>query len=162
MAWPPLSNILFISHCFPYPPDRGEKIRGWNLIRHMAKSHRVFLGCLVDDPRDRQHHATVESVCTELGAFQINKRRQKLTALLRLRPERPLMLDYYRSPALHRWVRDVLRRERIDLLYIYSTAMAPYALDVPATRKILDMVDIDSEKWLTYAKQSRWPASVVW
>src|SRR5260370_26584744 len=40
--------------------------------------------------------------------------------------------------------------------------MAPYALDGPATRKILDMVDIDSEKWLTYAEQSRWPASVVW
>src|SRR5205823_8577871 len=52
--------------------------------------------------------------------------------------------------------------ERIDIGYIYSTAMAPYLLNFQGLRKILDMQDVDSEKWLAYANASRWPANLVW
>jgi sugar transferase (PEP-CTERM/EpsH1 system associated) len=155
-------NLLFVCHRFPYPPDRGEKIRAWHLIRHLAQSHRVFVGCLVDDARDWRHRPALDAVCAETGCFAIDKRRQKLSAFARMRPGRPLMLDYYRHPGLHRWVRDLAARERIDAVYIFSTAMAPYGLPVAAPRKLLDMVDVDSEKWAEYAGASRWPASLVW
>lgn len=157
-----MRNVLFICHRFPYPPDRGEKIRAWHLIRHLAQSHRLFVGCLVDDARDWQHRPALDAVCAATGCFAIDKRRQKLRALMKIRPGRPLMLDYYDHPGLHRWVRDLAARERIDAVYIFSAAMAPYGLPVAAPRKLLDMVDVDSEKWAEYARKSRWPASLVW
>jgi hypothetical protein len=94
--------VLVISHRFPYPPDRGEKIRLWHIVGHLAQSYRVFMGCLVDDPRDWHYVPEVEAVCAELGCFGIDKRRQKLRALARIRPGRPLMLDYYGHPPLAR------------------------------------------------------------
>jgi sugar transferase (PEP-CTERM/EpsH1 system associated) len=154
-------NLLLIGHRFPYPPDRGEKIRLWHLLRHLARSYRVFLGCLIDDKRDWQYLPEVEPLCAELGCFGIDKRRQKLRALARFRPGRPLMLDYYGHEPLRRWVDGIAAREAIDLVYIYSTAMAPYAPDLAAPR-ILDMLDIDSEKWAAYARDARWPARLVW
>ena len=161
-----MRNLLFISPRFPYPPDRGEKIRIWHVLRHLAQTHRVFLGCLVDDRRDWQHRPHVEAICAELGCFGIDKRRQKLRALTRVRPGRPLMLDYYDHPPLRRWIRDVASRVPLDAAYIFSTAMAPYALDLGTPqaplRKVLDMVDVNSEKWADYARQSGWPARLVW
>lgn len=157
-----MSSLLLISHRFPYPPDRGEKIRLWHLIQHLAQSHRIFLGCLVDDERDWQHLARLDAVCAEIGCFGIDKRRQKIRALARLRPGRPLMLDYYDHPGLRRWIAALAARESIDLAYVFSTAMAPYALGLPGVRRILDMVDVDSEKWADYAREAAWPASVVW
>ncbi len=154
--------ILVISHRFPYPPDRGEKIRLWHILGHLAQSYRVFMGCLVDDARDWGHVAQVEAFCAELGCFGIDKRRQKLRAVARLRVGRPLMLDYYGHPALARWIAGVVAREAIDLVYIYSTAMAPYAMQLSVPTRILDMVDADSEKWADYARQASWPASLVW
>jgi sugar transferase (PEP-CTERM/EpsH1 system associated) len=157
-----MRDLLFISHRIPYPPDKGEKIRGHNLIRHLAKTYRVHLGCLVDNPNDMQHLAYLRTVCAEVGAFQIDKRWQKLKALARFRPGRPLMLDYYRHPALRRWVDRVVAAHDIDVAYIFCTAMAPYALDLRCRARILDMQDVDSEKWAIYARNSRWPASLVW
>jgi sugar transferase (PEP-CTERM/EpsH1 system associated) len=154
--------MLFISHRIPYPPDRGEKIRGWNLIRHLGKKYRLHYGCLIDDPADWQHVPRLQPLCADFAAFGIDKRWQKLRALLRFRPGRPLMLDYYDHPGLHRWARETLARERIDIVYIYSTAMAPYVLQAEGPRRILDMQDIDSEKWTQYAARSRWPMRLVW
>jgi polysaccharide biosynthesis protein PslH len=155
-------NLIFISHRIPFPPDRGEKIRGYNLITHLARDYRVYLGCLIDDPADTQHVAHLRSICTEVAAFHIDKRLQKLKALARIRPSRPLMLDYYFHPALRRWVDATAARHPMDVVYIFCTAMAPYALHLACSARILDMQDIDSEKWATYARNSRWPARAIW
>ena len=78
--------MLFLAHRFPYPPNKGERIRAWNLIRHFSKTWRVFFGCLSDDPADAQYVETVRPYCAELARFPIDKRRQKLKALLGWRP----------------------------------------------------------------------------
>ena len=72
------------------------------------------------------------------------------------------MLDYYAHPGLQAWVDATLAREPIDVAYIFSAAMAPYVLGGARPGLLLDMMDIDSEKWATYAGQARWPMSLVW
>jgi hypothetical protein len=121
-------RMLFVSHRIPYPPDRGEKIRGWHLIRHLGRKYKLHYGCLVDDPADWEHVPRLRAHCEEFVAFGIDKRWQKLRALLRFRPGRPLMLDYYRHPGLLQWAHETLARNTVDIVYIFSTAMAPYVL----------------------------------
>jgi sugar transferase (PEP-CTERM/EpsH1 system associated) len=157
-----LPNLLFISHRMPFPPDKGEKIRGYNLITHLAKTYRIHLGCLAESADELRHVAHLRTICTSVAAFPIHRRRQKLKALLRVRPGRPLMLDYYAHPALRRWVDTIAAEHAFDVVYIFCTAMAPYALHIPCPARILDMQDIDSEKWALYAENARWPASMIW
>ncbi len=156
-----MQTLLFISHRFPYPPNRGEKIRAFNVICHLATRYRVLLGCLVDQESDWQHLDVLRGICAEVGAFPIDKRVQKWRALARIRPGRPLMLDYYASRGLRTWVDGAVARERPDILYLYTTAMAPYGLR-HAGRRILDMTDVDSEKWAEYARGARLPMRLVW
>lgn len=155
-------TLVFISHRFPYPPDRGEKIRGINLLRHLSQRYRVLLGCLADQESDWQHLDVLRGICAEVAAFPLDKRVQKWRALARIRPGRPLMLDYYANAGLRAWVDQVVAREAVDILYIYSTAMAPYALHHAGPRRILDMQDVDSEKWAEYARKSGLPMRLVW
>ncbi len=157
-----MRDLLFISHRIPYPADKGEKIRGLNLLRHLSRSHRIHLGCLVDEPGDMQHLPALREWCAEVAGFPIDKRRQKLRALAMLRPGRPLMLDYYGHAGLRRWVRDSMARRHMDIVYIYSVAMAPYVEGARRGGLILDAQDIDSEKWATYAGQARLPMRAVW
>ncbi len=157
-----MRNLIFISHRFPYPLTKGEKIRGYNLIRHLAKTYRVYLGCLIDEAADWEHVAHLKTICTEVAGFGIEKRRQKLKALMQFRPGRPLMLDYYAHPELRRWVDETAAKIPIDVAYIYSAAMAPYGLHLDCAARILDMQDIDSEKWALYARNTPWPARAIW
>lgn len=158
---PVVQTLLYVSHCFPYPPDRGEKIRALNVIRHLATRYRVLLGCLVQQQGDWEHLDVLRGLCAEVGAFPLDKRVQKWRALASVRPGRPLMLDYYGSRDLRAWVDTMVARERPDILYLYSTAMAPYGLR-HAGRRILDMTDVDSEKWAEYARGARFPMRLIW
>jgi sugar transferase (PEP-CTERM/EpsH1 system associated) len=158
----PKRNMIFISHRFPYPPVKGEKIRAWHLLRHFAKTWNVHYGCLIDEAADWAHLETVRPFCADLACFPIDRRRQKLRALLRLRPGRPLMLDYYHHAGLQAWVRATMAATPMDLVYIYSTAMAPYVLPIDRPGLVLDMQDIDSEKWTEYARHASPPMRWVW
>ena len=157
-----MRNLLFISHCLPWPPNKGEKIRAWHMIEHLAAEYRVHLGCVVSDPADMAHVAHMQSVCASVGAFPIDRRVQKIRALLRARPGRPLMPDFYHARALQTWVDTTLRGEPIGAIYIYTVAMAPYVLRAAARLRILDAVDIDSEKWAEYARRTLLPMRAVW
>jgi sugar transferase (PEP-CTERM/EpsH1 system associated) len=61
------------------------------------------------------------------------------------------------------WVRDVARRVRPSLTFVYSSNMAPYMLDLPVTgTRVVDLVDVDSEKWRALAEKSRFPMRHVY
>ncbi len=155
-----MPRLLFLAHRIPFPPDKGEKLRAYHFIAHLADRFDIRLGCLVDDPADWDGVAMLRRLCGEVGAFGISRRSQRLKALLRARPGRSLMLDYYRSAELHRWTQGQLAHG-MDGALVYTAAMAPYVL---ATRlpMILDMVDVDSEKWAMYARRDRGPMRAVW
>jgi sugar transferase (PEP-CTERM/EpsH1 system associated) len=157
-----MRNLLFLSHRIPYPPDKGEKIRAFHILRHLTRTHRIHLGCLIDDPQDWQHRDALRPLCADLACFPLARRRQKLRALLHLRPGRALTLDYFHHPGLANWVNATLARTPIDRIFVYSSAMAPYVMDATGSERILDMVDIDSEKWAAYATETRGPMRFVW
>jgi sugar transferase (PEP-CTERM/EpsH1 system associated) len=154
-----MRDLLFLSHRIPYPPDKGEKIRAWHMFLHLARSHRMHLGCFLDDPADRAHLDELRRHCADLKVVDINRRRQKLLSLLRARPGKPLSLGYFASAELRAWVRAKL--SGIDAAFVYCSAMAPYLMGAPVPR-VLDMVDVDSAKWADYAARAPWPARAVW
>ncbi len=156
-----MREMLFLAHRFPYPPDKGEKIRSWNLIRHFAQTWRVHLGCLSDNPDDAIHMDAVRAVCGEVASFAVVPRNQKLRVLARLRPGRPLMVDYYGHAGLAAWVGRMLAERPIGLGFAYSTPMAEYLMG-SGVKLVLDMVDVDSEKFAAYAEQASWPLRAVW
>ena len=56
-----LPPILYLVHRIPYPPNKGDKLRSFNILRQLARTHRVFLGTFVDHPDDHQHVGIVTS-----------------------------------------------------------------------------------------------------
>ena len=157
-----MRDLLFLSHRIPYPPDKGDKIRAWNVLRHLARTHRIHLGCFIDDPADRQHLAVLAAHCTDLNCLPLEPRSQRIKALLRTRPGQPLSLGYFQDRRLQRWVDAKLGDGAIDSVYVFSSAMAGYVMHAKAVRRVLDMVDVDSEKWTAYAETSRFPARNIW
>lgn len=155
-------KLLFLSHRFPFPPDKGDKIRALNILDHLASRYEVFLGCLDGDAegvanprwaRDRGFHL----YCGSSGKY----RRLFQTALSML-AGKPLSTGYFRHDGLQNWVSAVLRDHKPDLIYVYSSAMAQYVQSGrPAVTKIvMDFVDVDSLKWKQYAKSKHW--SISW
>jgi sugar transferase (PEP-CTERM/EpsH1 system associated) len=153
-----VQNLLFLAHRLPYPPNKGDKIRSYHLLRFLAERYRIFLGAFIDDPADRVHAEAMHQWCDEVKVVELNASTAKLASLRGLMTGEALTLPYYRNDSLSNWVRDISSRQSIDLAVTYSSAMAQFVPpDIPV--KIMDMVDVDSDKWAQYALTKSWPLS---
>lgn len=154
-----MGNLLYLVHRLPYPPNKGDKVRSYHLLKHLQQQHRVFLGTFVDDPADEQYVATVRDLCPDLHVARLNPRSAKLRSLAGLLSHQALSLHYYRNAGLQDWVRQTLATRQIDAIVIFSSVMAQYVNASCSVPMLVDFVDVDSAKWTQYAPDHTWPLS---
>ena len=153
-----MANVLFLVHRLPYPPNKGDKVRSYHLLKHLAARHRVHLGTFIDDPDDERYLPVVQALCAQVHVSRLNPRRAKVASLRGLINNEPLTLSYYRDASLHRWVRQLTASHGIDATLVFSSSMAQYAHSSP-DQLLVDFVDVDSAKWSDYAQMHSWPLS---
>ncbi|MDY7544686.1 TIGR03087 family PEP-CTERM/XrtA system glycosyltransferase [Glaciimonas sp. CA11.2] len=151
-----MEHLLFLVHRIPYPPNKGDKIRSYHLLKHLAQRYHVHLGTFVDDPDDWQYVDKVKQLCDDTHFAALNSRIARLRSLGALGGNRALSLDYYRDPGLHAWVKRVLANNPISRVLVFSSAMAQYAGSAQLTRRVIDFVDVDSDKWRQYSEKKSW------
>ncbi len=154
-----MSNLLYLVHRLPYPPNKGDKVRSYHLLKHLAARHRVFLGTFIDDPQDEAYVDKLPEFCADMHIARISPRTARIRSLAGLLGNEALTLPYYRNAGLQAWVERTLREQKIDAAVIFSSAMAQYVQGVPDLRTLVDFVDMDSAKWTQYAANHRWPMS---
>jgi len=152
-------HVLFLVHRIPYPPDKGDKIRSFNELRALNEVADVTVACFVDDPADHVHAPTLEKMCKELIVVPLKKGPAKLRSLLALPGRGSLSVAYYRSAEMRRRVAGL---GPFDAVLAFSSTMGPYAEFFPGTRVVLDLCDLDSEKWAQYADRASFPMSLVY
>lgn len=157
-----MQSLLFLAHRLPYPPNKGDKVRSFHFLRHLAGRYRVHLGAFVDDPADWQHVDAVRRMVAGLHVEPLARWRKGTASASAFLSGEPLSLAYFRSRALQQWARDTAQREPIELMFGYSSPMAQYFQEVPRARKVLDFVDMDSAKWAEYAERRPWPACALY
>ena len=158
-----MANLLYLVHRLPYPPNKGDKVRSYHLLRHLQQRHRVFLGTFIDDPDDEQHLSALRQMCPDLYVARIDPRWRKPASAAALLTGEPMTLAYYRHAGLREWVRQVAAQRPLLASVVFSSAMAPYARPLaPRVPMLVDFVDVDSAKWAQYAPAHRWPMSWVY
>ncbi len=154
-------ELLFLAHRIPYPPNKGDKIRSFNMLKHLGKSYRVHVGAFVDDPGDWRYEGALQALCDELCLLTLNPRRRRIASLKGLLSGLPLTLPYYESPAMQAWVDELLARRPVDAVVVFSSPMGQFLEkhDRAGRRLIVDFVDVDSDKWAQYSASKSWPGS---
>ncbi|WP_338769407.1 TIGR03087 family PEP-CTERM/XrtA system glycosyltransferase [Massilia sp. METH4] len=157
-----MEDLLLLVHRIPYPPNKGDKIRSWHLLRHLAARYRVHLATFVDDADDWQYVPHVRQLCASSHFAPLNPRRARLRSLRAVLANRALSLDYYSDRSMRGWVRRTMGGAAIERVVVFSSPMAQYAQGWPGARRIVDLCDVDSEKWRAYAEKKPWPASLLY
>ncbi|WP_119459900.1 TIGR03087 family PEP-CTERM/XrtA system glycosyltransferase [Rhodospirillaceae bacterium SYSU D60014] len=159
-----MRNLLFLAHRIPYPPNKGDKIRSWHLLRHLADSFAVHLGCFVDDEDDWRHVGFLEEICASCRFARLDPRWARLRSLRGLATGAPLTFPYFWDAGLAGWVEALHRSHDIAVEFVFSSSMAPYLerRGRSAARRIVDFIDVDSEKWAQYAESQAWPMRFIY
>lgn len=157
-----MEELLYLVHRIPYPPNKGDKIRSYHLLKHLTRKYRVHLGTFIDDRDDWQHVEKVRSLCAETCFVDLSPRMARVRSLGGLFSGQPLTLPYYWNKSLETWVNEVLETRPVRNILVFSSAMAQYVDHAHQALRIIDFVDIDSDKWLQYAATMPWPMNWIY
>lgn len=158
-----MKELLLLTHRIPYPPNKGDKVRSYHLLKHLSERYRVYLGCFVDEPSDWDHVPKVKSMCAESYFARLNPRVARWRSLTGYLSHEPLTLPYYRHGGLRAWVDGIASRGSVAGTLVFSSAMAQYVTrDLEARCRVVDLVDVDSAKWRQYGEKARWPMDRVY
>ncbi len=155
-------NILYLCHRIPFPPDKGDKIRSYHQIQDLSRRHAVYIACLIDDPDDWQYVDPLRAMCRKVEVVWRKGFQEWWRIGKAFLGGQPLSLGAFYVPALQEKVNIILEQEAIDRIVIFSSPMAEYVKHVSGIPKIIDFVDMDSEKWRAYAQIKPFPLSFLY
>lgn len=150
-------KILFLAHRVPFPPNKGDKLRSFNEIKFLSQAHEVHLACLTDRKSDCRYQDELRQYCRSVEIVYLPPIVSKLATLLALFSKSPLTLANFYSARLFGKVQEMIEKHSVDLIFIFCSSMAQYAEQIENIPKIIDFVDVDSEKWQQYSLYAHRP-----
>src|SRR5262245_14442201 len=153
-------KILYVCHRFPFPPRRGGKIRPFNMIKHLSASHEVTVASLARSPAEAKEGEGIAPYCSEFHVATVKAPVQWARMIATLPTPITASASYFHSSALAGTIRRLVPQRKFDLIFVHCSSVAHYVAGVRDVPKILDFGDMDSQKWLEYARYKPFPLSL--
>ena len=154
-------HILYVAHRIPFPPDKGDKIRSWKTVEHLAKRYRVHLAAFVDDAQDFRHEEFLKTVCESVSLIPLDRRAAAIRSLQGFVSGDALSIPYYWDRRMERAIA-IARKKDLVAEIAFSSSVAPYILTGAEAPVVVDLCDADSEKWRAYCEMKPLPMRGVY
>lgn len=169
-------RVLMLCHRVPFPLDRGDRIRAYHTLEYLSRHNDVAIACTSDEPVRPEQRDALGRLASRVAIQRISRPVSKIRGLGALATGGAITPACFYRRSLARTIRRWHDQEPFDVLLTYCTSMIGYArvltgrdrvpgkislspeeLTRPYLRHVIDLVDVDSVKWLDYSRQSRWP-----
>ena len=163
-----------LTHRVPFPPDRGDRIRSYNLLKLLSKHFEVALACTTDEPVTDEQQQTLSQLAGQLAIHKTNKLASRARGVAALASGQAITPSLFYDPKLANTLTQWHAQRPFDAVLTFCTGMIRYArmLTHPAYRSrefagsrpihVLDLVDVDSRKWASYARKAKGPMKWVY
>jgi polysaccharide biosynthesis protein PslH len=155
----PRPKVLYLVHRFPYPPDKGDRIRNYHVLTWLARRASVHLACLADEDVDDKSMRMLEKLADRVAVVRQRAGERWARALASFASGRTITEGAFHSRELcdlvRRWVGD----SQYHVALASASSLAPYLRlkELEGVPTVVDLVDVDSQKWLDYARACRGP-----
>lgn len=170
----PTRRVLLLTHRVPYPPDRGDRIRSYNLLKLLSKHFEVALACTSDEPVTDKQRQVLSQLAGRVSIQKTSKLMGRARGVAALASGQAITPSLFYDPRLANTLVHWHNQRPFDAVLTFCTGMIRYArlLTHPAYRPrelsgarpihVLDLVDVDSQKWSAYASKATGPMKWVY
>lgn len=155
-------KLLYICHRLPFPPNRGGKIRPFQMIQHLSKTHEVTVASLAHTAQEMEDGKPLKDHCAQVLAEVVPDATRWRNAVTALPSSFPSSAAYFRSSRLAKRIQEAWRNARYDGVIVHCAFAAQYALPLQGGFRVMDYGDLDSAKWSDYAKHRPFPLSTAY
>jgi sugar transferase (PEP-CTERM/EpsH1 system associated) len=153
--------LLLLTHRFPYPPDRGDRIRAWNLLHFLARHFTVDVACTDARRPTNEQRQVLAASAQRWTCVKLNRGSSFLRAAWAWMVGGPITPSFFHERKLARQILSWHAAQPYDVLLTFCSGMVYHARALlkqgPQLAHVLDLVDVDSYKWRQLAAQTSWP-----
>src|ERR1041385_6658506 len=117
-------RILFLTSRFPYPLEKGDKLRAFYLLRELSKRHEIILASVSDQPVQPEHFDALKPFCKKIILHHIGKGKQMSNLAKALFSGKPFQVSYFFSEKLQEKFDRIIKDEKPDAIFCQLVRMA--------------------------------------
>lgn len=153
------AQVLYLAHRIPHPPDKGDRIRTYHLLRSLSKRADIHLACFADEPVGRSDLEVLARLCRRVGVIPLGGLARRVRILRSLASGRTATEGAFESPAMRTLVAQWCLETPFRSVVASSSGMVQYLQggEAGAIPAVVDLVDVDSQKWADYGASGRGP-----
>ncbi len=152
---------MVLTSRFPFPLEKGDKLRIFHQIRLLSRQHEIVLCSLVETHPLPEHIQAVKKYCNKIHLLKLNKASILFNAGLALFKNLPIQVGYFYNKNIAIKINQIAEKENPDHVYCQLVRMAEYArqLPFPKTLDYMDAFSVWAERW---AKETSFAAKPIW
>lgn len=136
-----MSNLLFLSLRFPYPPQRGDRIRAYYFIKELSKKHNISLISFFDSEEEIEQIDELRKYCSQVKVVKFSQLRAYFNSVIYSLSSKPIQVGYWHSPDMQKTVDKSIAANDFDIIHVQFFRMAQYITKYTDYPKILDLTD---------------------
>jgi sugar transferase (PEP-CTERM/EpsH1 system associated) len=134
-------KILYLSLRFPYPSHSGDKIRTYNILKHLSQRHSISFISFVQSPQEASCAGQLQKYCDQVKTVEFSRMKAYGNCLLYFSFAEPFQVVYWHSQEMQRQVDEMMDRDGFDIIHAQFFRMAQYVTKYTDKHKVLDSGD---------------------
>ena len=136
------TQILVILSRFPYPLEKGDKLRAYHQLVDLSNYYDVTLVAITDKPIAEKSVNEVEKICSELIVERITALSKIIGMLVAFLNGRPFQTGYFYRQKIANRVKSIIQEKDIKHIYCQLVRTGEYAKNIHTITKTLDYMDV--------------------
>lgn len=133
-------KLVILASRFPYPLEKGDKLRLYHQIKSLSKNHEIILIALNEQPVSVEQIEQIQPFCRDIHILPLRKGRIAVNLVSGVLRGMPLQVSYFYTPYLKSGLQNIIKSAAPQHIYCQLIRMAPYVADLPIA-KTLDYQD---------------------
>ncbi len=144
-----MNKLAVITSRFPYPLDKGDKLRAYHQIKELSNHQEITLFCLTDERVTQNQLTELEKFCKTIHVYRLTRLQIILNLIKTIFSRKPLQVGYFFSKKYHKSIHDKIRDLKPDHIYCQLVRCAEYVkneFDIPKTIDYMDTLSKGMER----------------
>ena len=147
-------KLMVLTSRFPYPLEKGDKLRIYYQIRALSERFEIILVSLTNERVYVHDYQEVKKYCSRIYTLVRSEFSILKNILLALKNGLPLQIGYFFDKNIQKEINIIAEKEKPNHVFCQLIRMAEYAryLNFPKTIDYMDTFSIGTKRWAKNTK----------
>ena len=148
-------KIVVVLPRFPYPLEKGDKLRAYHQLRTLSQKNELYLVTLAEELPTEEELAQVRPFCKEIRVVKLSFFSKSWNIVRAFFRGLPMQCGYFYKTEAQKVVQELVERVKPDRIYCQLIRTAEYVKNLPV-KKIIDYQDVLSKGMQRRYERAKW------